>query len=675
VDLVRFRAEQHPARRAYVFLGKGDSEQQELTFGDLDDLARAHAARLQDEIAAGDRVLLLYPPGLEFVSAFLGCLYAGAVAVPAYPPRVNRNDSRIPCIARDARAAIVLTTDAVSSAMQRRGMDPELAPLRWLATDGIDRALAREWRDPGVKPEDLAFLQYTSGSTAAPKGVMVSHGNLMENERVIQSVLSHDEESTFVGWLPVYHDMGLIANVLQPLYIGALSVLMSPVSFLQQPFRWLQAVSRYRAHTSGGPNFAYDLCARKVTEEQRRGLDLSSWRIAFNGAEPTHHETMSRFAEVFETCGFRRQAFYPCYGLAEATLFVTGGQKDASYAVRRVSRAGLEENLAAEAAAGESVTLVGCGKPGSAHGVVIVDPATLAPCPPGRVGEIWVSGPSVARGYWDKPDETARTFEARLSSGGGPFLRTGDLGFSSEGELYFAGRLKDLIIIRGRNLHPQDIESTVQQAHEALRPGCGAAFSVDFEDEERLVIVQEVDRGLDEARLGELLAAVRQAVAAEHEVLARAIVLVRQGTILKTSSGKIRRRSTRSAYLERSLHVVAEWQDPGEEPEPPGELSVAARTPEAPLSQAAIRAILLSRLGARLGLPPGRVDARAPFDSYGLDSAQAATLMGEIAEALGMELSPILFWNYPTVGELSRYLAREKSGRAEASKAHRPGEA
>jgi acyl-CoA synthetase (AMP-forming)/AMP-acid ligase II/acyl carrier protein len=557
-------------------------------------------------------------------------------------------------------------------------MDPELARLRWLATDGIDRALAGEWRDPGVRPDDLAFLQYTSGSTAAPKGVMVTHGNLMENERVIQSVLSHDEESTFVGWLPVYHDMGLIGNVLQPLYIGALSVLMSPVSFLQQPFRWLRAVSRYRAHTSGGPNFAYDLCARKATEEQRTGLDLSGWRVAFNGAEPTRHETMSRFAETFEACGFRRQAFYPCYGLAEATLFVTGGDKDAPYAVRTVSRAGLEENLAAEAAAGESVTLVGCGKPGSAHGVVVVDPATFAPCPPGRVGEIWVRGPSVTRGYWGQPEETARTFGARLSgSGEGPFLRTGDLGFSSEGELYFAGRLKDLIIIRGRNLHPQDIESTVQQAHEALRRGCGAAFPVDFDGEEALVIVQEVERGFDRAKLAELLSAVRRAVAAEHDVLPRAIVLVRQASILKTSSGKIQRRSTRSAYLDRSLPVVAEWEDPGgEEPDPPGGAPPASRMQAgAPLSATAIRAILRSRLGARIGLPPERVDARAPFHSYGLDSAQAAALMGEIADALGMELSPILLWNYPTIGELSAYLAQENSGRAEASKAHRPGEA
>ncbi|MGH9362673.1 MAG: fatty acyl-AMP ligase, partial [Thermoanaerobaculia bacterium] len=348
---------------------------------------------------------------------------------------------------------------------------------------------------------------------------MVTHGNLLHNEAMIAAAFGQSASSVIVGWLPLYHDMGLIGNVLQPLFVGATCILMSPTDFLQQPWRWLDAISRYRASTSGGPNFAYELCVQKIGAEQRAGLDLSSWEVAFNGAEPVRHDTMERFARAFSPCGFRREAFYPCYGLAEATLFVSGGGKGRAPLVMAVESPALERHQVAPAApeSPSGRALVGCGRPWMGQEVAIVDPESHRRCAPGQVGEIWVAGPSVAAGYWRQPEATEQDFRARLAdTGEGPFLRTGDLGFVHAGELFVAGRLKDLIILRGRNLYPQDIERTAEGSHPALRPGCGAAFSVDVEGEERLVVVQELDRNReDEAEAA--AGAVRRGVAEEHE--------------------------------------------------------------------------------------------------------------------------------------------------------------
>ncbi|HEX6864808.1 MAG TPA: fatty acyl-AMP ligase, partial [Thermoanaerobaculia bacterium] len=502
VDVLRRRASTHPDRMAYRFLDDGEEEGGSLTYAELDRRARALAAFLQREGGAGERALLLYPPGLDFVVAFLGCLYAGTVAVPAYPPRSNRPDSRLQAIARDARPRFALTIPALRD---RAGVflakNPELAGVRWVATEEIDLSLADSWeRGPELNEEGVAFLQYTSGSTATPKGVVVRHGNLVHNEEMIRRAFGQSEESVIVGWLPLYHDMGLIGNVLQPLYVGGTCVLMAPVAFLQRPSRWLKAISRYRATGSGGPNFAYELCVRKVGPEEREGLDLSCWEVAYNGAEPVRADTLERFAESFAPQGFRRDAFYPCYGLAEATLFVTGAERGSFPEVRQVDAEALERNRAEEARDGApSRSLVSCGSAWLDQKIEIVDPETCRPLPEGQVGEVWISGPSVAGGYWNRPEESARTFGARLGESdreGSPetFLRTGDLGFLSGGALYLTGRAKDLIILRGRNLYPQDLELTAERSHGDLRPGCGAAFAVEVEGEERLVLVQEVER-------------------------------------------------------------------------------------------------------------------------------------------------------------------------------------
>jgi amino acid adenylation domain-containing protein len=617
--LLRARAAERPEQVAFTFLTDGESEGGSLTYGELDRRASAIAAALAAApVPQGERALLLYPPGLDFIAAFFGCLYAGVVAVPAYPPRPNdRSQSRLRAIAHDATPRAALTTAAIlAGTVEPRGLlavAPELGGLRWIATDSLEGSLsdgAAPSREPA--PESIAFLQYTSGSTATPKGVMVTHANLLHNERMIGAAFDMDESSVVVGWLPLYHDMGLIGNVLQPLHAGGRCVLMSPVAFLQRPMRWLEAISRYRGTVSGGPNFAYELCVRKAAPETMAGLDLSSWRVAFNGAEPVRASTLERFAEAFAPCGFRRDALYPCYGLAEATLFVTGGH------VSRVEQG-----------------RVSCGWGWMGQRIVTVDPETGAERRPEEEGEIWISGPSVARGYWENPEATARDFHAFLPTGEGPFLRTGDLGFLSGGELYVTGRLKDLIILRGRNLYPQDVELTAERSHPDLQPGGGAAFSVDIAGEERLVIVHEAVRH-PKASVEEIAEAVRRAVAAEHEAQVHEVVLIRQAGLPKTSSGKVQRRLCRELYLRDELPLVGRSALAAADPAP--ELaaaltreSLAALAPEE--RREMLAAYLRERASAVTGAPVG---LDQPLTALGLDSLSAVELKGSIEGALGL---------------------------------------
>ncbi|MUL35995.1 fatty acyl-AMP ligase [Gloeocapsopsis dulcis] len=566
VDLLEYRARKHPNQNACTFLQDGETEVGRLTYKDLDQQARAIAAKLQNLDTIGSRALLLYPPGLEFIAAFLGCLYAGIVAVPAYPPRRNQNLSRLQAIVTDAQATLALTKASLISNLESSFVkEMELTKLRWLATDSIaTNDLAGAWQKPQVTNNTLAFLQYTSGSTGTPKGVMVSHGNLLHNSALIHKCFAHTPNSQGVIWLPPYHDMGLIGGVLQPLFSGSSVTLMSPVDFLQRPYRWLQAISRYQATTSGGPNFAYDLCVRKIKPEQMADLDLSSWDVAFTGAEPVRAETLEQFAAKFAACGFRKEAFLPCYGLAEATLIVSGTQKTALPIIHRVSGTELEQNRVV-ASAGEEGTraIVSCGQSWLNQEIAIVDPDSLTLCPANTVGEIWVSSLSIAQGYWNRPEETEQTFHAYLADrSAGPFLRTGDLGFLHNDELFITGRIKDLIIIRGQNHYPQDIELTVDKSHPALQPGCGAAFAVEVNGSERLVIIQEVKRSyLRKLNMKEIVENIRQAVAEQHGIQVYAAVIVKTGSIPKTSSGKIQRYACRSKFLTGNLDVVEDWSE------------------------------------------------------------------------------------------------------------------
>lgn len=565
VGLLGYRAQNQPDQIAYTFLD-GETEADRITYQELDRQARAIASQLQSLNATGSRALLLYPPGLEFIAAFFGCLYAGVVAVPAYPPRRNQNMSRLQAILASSQATLALTTTPLFSYIESRFTEePALAQLRWLTTDNIARDQTAAWQQPDVNPDTLAFLQYTSGSTGTPKGVMVSHGNLLHNCALIHQSFADTPNSRGVSWLPPYHDMGLIGGVLQPLYVGAPMVLMSAIMFIQKPLRWLQAISQYQATTSGGPNFAYDLCIDKITPEQRASLDLSSWEVAFTGAEPVRAETLEQFAATFADCGFRREAFHPCYGMAETTLIVSGGLRNAAPVIRQVDGIALERNQVVTATGKQEITrtIVGCGQNLLDQKVAIADPQSLTLRPPNQVGEIWVSGASVAQGYWQRPEETEQTFHAYLAdTGDGPFLRTGDLGFLQDGELFITGRMKDVIIIRGQNHYPQDIELTVEKSHPALRVGCGAAFAVEVKGKERLVIVQEVERSyLRKLNVNEVVDSISKAVAAQHALQVYATVLVKTSSIPKTSSGKIQRHACRSGFLTGTLNVVEDWSE------------------------------------------------------------------------------------------------------------------
>jgi amino acid adenylation domain-containing protein len=653
VDLLRRRADHLAEQPAFIFLTDGETEASELTYGELDRRARAIAARLQSLGARGDRAILLYPPGLDYIAAFFGCLYAGVVAVPAYPPQRKRMLGRLRAVLTDSGASMALATAKIHAGVERlcrqNSEMAELGDVQWIETDVPTEGIETIWRMPSVAGQTLAFLQYTSGSTGSPKGVMVSHENLLHNQRTIQEAFGHNDNTTVLGWLPLYHDMGLIGNVLQPLYLARPCVLMSPMHFMQKPFRWLSAISRYHATTSGAPNFAYDLCVRQISLEERDQLDLSCWSVAFNGAEPIHAGTLDRFADIFRPCGFKREAFYPCYGLAEATLFVSGGEHGAAPVVKLAEKAALEkgEVIAASQADSSATRLVGCGRTAVDQQLVIVNPETFLRCPHGQVGEIWVKGASVAQGYWNREETTAQTFAATIGdTGEGPFLRTGDLGVIQDRELFVVGRLKDLIIIRGRNHYPHDIETTVQESHPSLRPGCGAAFSVEVDEEERLVVVQEVEQRT-QSNLHEVAAAVRHAVAEQHDAHVHAVVLIKAGSLPKTSSGKIQRLTCRDKFVAGSLDVLEVIEESMRDL---GVGKAAFMMPWSPTEQA-IAEIWAQVLGRK---PIARDDH---FFALGGDSLRAAQVIARLNQTFHIELSIDCLFERITVVQLAEHIA------------------
>ena len=632
VDLLEWRARYEAERVAYTFLGEGEAERISLTWSDLHRKAQLIGRQLVSLNATGKTVLLLYPSDLEYVAAFFGCLYAGAIAVPAYPPRLNRTLHRLHAIVADSQASLALSVSFIRERIEPLCRQfPDLKSLKWLNTDDLNDNAQDEVLRPPLSGDTAAFLQYTSGSTSQPKGVIVSHANLMHNEQLIQQAFGQTESSVIVGWLPLYHDMGLIGNVLQTLFVGARCVLMSPAAFLQSPFRWLQAISYFKATTSGGPNFAYDLCVRKVSEEQRAQLDLSSWKVAFNGAEPIRPATFERFAKAFASCGFKPEAFHPCYGLAEATLFVTG-KADGRPRTQAFNAAELIKNrvVSSNGNGTENKLLVSCGVSFGEQKLVVVNPETQAACGSGEVGEIWLAGPSVAAGYWNQPEATEHTFHARLAGDTSEtYLRTGDLGFIHEAELYVTGRLKDLIIIRGLNHYPQDIEHTVEQSHALVRPGCGAAFSLEVEGEERLAIVQEVQRNRP-APDNEIIDAIRQRVAEEHEIQVYAVALIRQGSIYKTSSGKIQRNACKRAFLDGGLELEAEWREIPIGSQAAGRPRTGVRSPETP------EGWLQAKLASLLRVDVAEIDVNEPLTRYGLDSLMVVEISHSIEESFGI---------------------------------------
>jgi 8-amino-7-oxononanoate synthase len=673
IRTLRRQAEESPDRPAFIHLLDGQSNQAVLTYDLLDQRARAIAAHLQNMGFAGQRVLLTYPPGLDFIMAFFGCLYANCVAVPTYPPHRHRMLNHFNAIAADAEANIALSTSCAAAQFQsmighKSNQAATFSQIRWLATDEIPDTLAERWSEPSIAPDTLAMLQYTSGSTSQPKGVMLSHANLIDNTHTILHAFRVQPEDNAVFWLPTYHDMGLVGGVITNVFAGVTNVLISPVDFLQKPITWLAAISKYQATISGGPNFAYDLCVRKITDEQRATLDLSSWALAFIGAEPIQPATLERFAAAFAPCGFKPSAFYPCYGLAEATLLVSGARRGSGATVQAFHDTELTKNHVEPVPDGNGQTrrLVACGSPVDTIRVVIVNSKTRTEAAPGCVGEIWIAGASVGQGYWHNPRLTSRSFNAQLSNTGeGPFLRTGDLGFMSDGQLYITGRREDLIIVRGLNHYPQDIEATARMSHPLLEVGYGAAFAVDDHDSQRLILVQEVKHnGKMDLKL--VLDAVRMAVLDEHDLALDAIVLVRSGTISKTTSGKVQRHACRRAFLSGELKTLAKYSgrmvensDSGKTTSPGiigTDSSIPHSTPHSSRSSAFAAVCQHAHALAGVALPD--LTPNTPITALGLDSLQRLELVAALDKTFGGHIPDAAYCQVQTLGELAQVVQK-----------------
>ncbi len=653
--LLRQRADAQADVVGYTYLVDGEQEEQRLTYGELGRRAQALAGKIQSVCRPGDHVLLLYGPGLDYIVALFACQYAGVIPVPAYPPdplRSGRTLPRLRAIVSDCAATLLLGSRESLGWLGSLG-HTELGLQMLLPTDDWQDWLGLPWTPPDTRPDQVVLLQYTSGSTAEPRGVMVTHRNLWYQFESVR--VGDGEDAIGVSWLPLYHDLGLIGGVLTPLYYGRHTVLMSPLAFVQHPLRWLRAISRYRATTTGAPNFALDLCVKHFSAADAVGLDLSSLRILLTGAEPVRAESLARFTATFAPYGFRPDVWRPAYGLAEATLGVTGVRQGSEVAWHDFSIRALEQNRAVPVSNGTEPArrLVGCGVPIDGSEVILVDPVQRTEVPGGQIGEVWVRSPNVALGYWNRPEETEAFFHAQLTdSDRGYFLRTGDLGFRHEGQLYLTGRLKEVMVFWGRNVYPQDVERTTWMSHPLLKENGCAAFAVETEGQEQLIVVQEVarPRKLD---LDAVAQTIRHMIQAEHQVPLATLVFIKAGTLPKTSSGKIQRKGTRDSFLRNELEAIRQWQFPV------GITSEAC--PDAPVRELpgadAIRAWLVARIARHANLPEDQIAPGAPLTQYVLDSVSAVTIALDLQQWLGRALSPTLLYDSPSVLVLAERLA------------------
>ncbi|MBI5933700.1 MAG: fatty acyl-AMP ligase [Chloroflexi bacterium] len=570
VEILQRRAQETPDHLSHMLLGASEAENQSMTYRQMDAAVREMAAYLQSVAEPGQRALLVYPTSLEFIVAMYGCLYAGIIPIPTNPPGMNRSAQRLEAIAKDARARLVLTTPEYQHAfMSEAEQFPDFAALVWVTREAIQAAEARSLQIPEITPQSVAFMQYTSGSTNIPKGVIISYRNLSYNAHAIRETRKFElnEESTALNWAPLFHDMGLLVSVFQTVIDRTPSLMMTPIMFMQNPVSWLRNIHKYRVTASGAPNFAYELCINKIPVEKCEGLDLSSWKLAYNSAEPVRAETQEAFAKKFAPFGFRHESFAPCYGLAEATLEVSAYTNESKTITLTIKRNDFEEGKVTpteDTGKSDTLTMVSSGAPLADLKVVIADPKARHARAKNEVGEVWIAGGNIAEGYWNRPEDSKHTFGAHIvGSHEGPFLRTGDLGFLHNGHLYITGRLKDLLIVRGRNYYPQDVEMTVEKTHPALRAGGGAAFAISENDVEQLIVVHETQRReIEGVDWQDVIKTIRANIAREHGIRAHAVILIRRATVAKTSSGKIQRNEMKRRFLENELEIVAEWRAP-----------------------------------------------------------------------------------------------------------------
>ncbi len=660
LEQLRYWSVAVPEKIAFRFLSREEDAPIELTYSQLDHRARAIAARLTSLGLAGKRALLMYPPGLDFIESFFGCIYAGVVPVPAYPPRRNRNLVRINAISLDAQASVALTVKSVSSRSNNAHDDAGgLRKILWVDTDEIPNELADDWIKPKVSGGNLGLIQYTSGSTGSPKGVVLTHQNIMANSAMIMHAFGMTrQKDRGVFWLPTYHDMGLIGGVVMPACFAAEITFLSPVTFLTRPLRWLRAISDYQAAISGGPNFAYRWCTMKIKPEECENLDLSSWKVAFNGAEPVRADVLKEFSRKFEQYGFDHASHYPCYGMAETALIVTGGKSDQEPVIRSFDKDRLMEYKVQPVAddASQARQLVGSGQIIPTENVIIVDPEKRSVQDENEIGEIWINSPSAGQGYWNKPEESVEAFRARLAEDdGNTYVRSGDLGFFHDGELFVTGRLKDMIIIRGVNRYPQDIEATVENCDERLRSGGSAAFAVDHWDREHLVVVCEVERRRG-SHWDELLDRIRRSVTADHDLPPDAIVLVRHNSVPKTSSGKVQRHTCRQEFIDGTLKEVARWSawEETEKPQATEALNGHPQRESFNHSDERIVQVVIDRVRQIARERAGEMDASTNIvTDLGLDSLERMEIARELEFAFGGRFPDEVLQEVETIGEVA----------------------
>lgn len=681
VDLLRHRALNEPERNVFTTLDAAGNVTGRISFGELDRRARAIAAELQARGLEGERALLLFPTGLRFVAALFGCLYARVTAIPAPRPQASRLARTLPrfrSMIADARPAVIFTDferDALAGEL-----GPELLHIPWLSVEACLGNPVDAWRKPVVGRDHIAHLQYTSGSTAQPKGTQITHGNVLANSRDMQVGKRYSRDATSLVWVPHYHDDGLVQGIFQPIYSGYHAILMSPMDFAARPASWLEAITRHRVTHSGGPNFAFELCIRRVSDAEYEQLDLRSWSMAYCAAEPVRPQTLTRFAERFGPRGFRWRSFAPSYGMAETTLVVSTDGVERGPRFLACDPAALEQaRRVVPLPANEpgARVLVACGRPVGDTQVAIVDPASCRALRGDEVGEIWVKGPGVAAGYAGLPEETQKTFRARLAdSGEGPFLRTGDLGFLEQGEVFITGRLKDLIIVRGENRYPQDIEATVESVDAGIRAGCSAAFSIERDLEEKLVIVAEVtprraeqDPAAQARWQAEVIDGIRQRVAAAHGVEVDAVALLRTGGLRKTSSGKVQRQAARAEFLDGSADELFRWsRTTSAAPAPTIAPAAATRSAQE------IEAFLAAEVAERLGVPVQSIDRSAPFTRFGLDSMNSVAVVAALARWLCTTLPDDLLGDRLSIRDAAQRVSGVTSGGAQRSAPAQPPE-
>ncbi len=649
VEVIQKRALETPDHVVYRFLENGIDESEHLTYAALDLIAKKVGRVLQEKGTKGDRVLMLYPAGLSYIASLFGCMYSGFIGVPAYPPRKNRGLKRLLSIIADSEANLCLLTRQIYQDIERNFADePLLKNMQWIVYEDIDNHKASSFIPTEITPEDIALLQYTSGSTGHPKGVMISQLNLLYNSEYIRQSLGLSKKTIGMNWLPVFHDMGLIGGVLQVAYLGAVNIGMPPTSFLKNPGNWLRAIQKYKANTGGGPNFSYDYCVQKISDEEVKLLDVSSMNVFYCGAEPIRKATYQSFTNHFSPAKARLNQLYSCYGMAETTLIVTGMNPGSEPVFLNLDTEALSKNkVVITDSETRSTAIAGCGHTWMETEVRIINPDTFAPVANNEIGEIWVSGPTVAKGYWNKKEESMRTFQAHTCHGEGPYLRTGDLGFLHHNELFVTGRIKDLIIIRGANFYPGDLEYTMQNAHPDLRENGGAAFPITHQNEEVLVLVQELERtAMRNTNHDELISTIRKAIAEEHEIEVFAVLLIKTGSIPLTSSGKIQRRQTRYEYLNGELEIVAQWQKEITE----GEAHSTKTVP----TEEGIKTWLIQWIVRNQQFRPEDIDPEVSILQYGIDSLAAVTLESEISDKFGFRWHVSSFMLDPTINGLAK---------------------